>query len=235
MKKDKLAQTLLAEPDEALKGYLQTLLDEIPTSDAPAPPASELATQARSAQARKISTRTKPAVETPPVEQPSEKRVAAPTQDAADAGPQRPEWAGATFQALYFEAADSQFCLPLVCMKSIVRLEKALTKVPGLPPWHLGVMSLRGENVGVIDLARLMLGAEGDRESRHNYVLLLDDGRWGLACDGLGQAQAVDPADVRWRQVKNQPRFLEGVIRQSLTPLLSTRDILAALKEAGAR
>ncbi len=233
MKKQEHAQTLLAEPDEALVGYLQTLLDEIPPLNNPESltetPVSipRLAVKTKSVQP---IAETKPET-TPHLRKAPESTAAVDDGTGLDVDDNLPEWADSSFQALSFHAAGNEFSLPLVCMKSIARLEKALTKVPGLPSWHLGVMCLRGENVGVIDLAQLLLGGENAERSCNDYVLLLDDGHWGLACDRLGQASRVEVSDVRWRKARNKPRFMEGVIKQSLTPLLSTRDILRVVNQ----
>ncbi len=240
MKTDnKPATTRLAEPDTALKSYLQTLLDEIVPLDSP---------PERQKPTVKTNTRGKPAPKPAPVvTAPQPTALAAPadtvletTRVAADTETEQqayqlPEWSAAEFQALDFRAGGRDFCLPLVCMKSIVPLEKALTRVPGLPPWHLGVMNLRGQNVGVIDLSMLMLGQSAQADEADKFVLLLDDGRWGLACNGLGQAGRVRPEDVRWRKRADQPRYLEGVIKQRLVPVLSSKDVLQAVKAGLAR
>ncbi len=233
MNKQSHAQTLLAEPDEALVGYLQNLLDEIP---APEAPASEMAAPVSTCGIEKIAESLNPAVETRPEtsslpQQATETEVAVDVDIRLDCEDGLPEWADTSFQSLSFRAAGREFSLPLVCMKRIVRLDKPLTCLPGLPAWHLGLLGLRGEKVGVIDLARLLRGGEGTQCTRNEYVLILDDGCWGLACEHLGQAVRLEVPDVRWRQVRGKPRFMEGVVEKSLTPLLSTRDILRAVNK----
>jgi len=233
MNKQPHAQTLLAEPDEALARYLQTLLDEIPALEVAE---SEMESPASICGIEEKAESCSPTVGAKPetsslLQQVTENVAAVDADTRLESEDGLPEWAESSFQSLSFRAAGVEFSLPLVCMKRIVRLDKPLTRLPGLPAWHLGLLSLRGEKVGVIDLARLLHGGESAQSNRNDYVLILDDGRWGLACEQLGQAARLEVPDIRWRQARGKPRFMEGVIEKSLTPLLSTRDILRAVNK----
>ncbi len=212
------SRVALAEPDEALLGYLQTLLDEIPEEP-------ETAVAERPAIAQVQLEVAPPVVETVP--EPGIQAAPAAETGAQEAAP--PELTLEPFQALSFEAAGAKFSLPLLDMKSIVPLTGPLTQLPGHPDWHLGVLLVRGDKVGVVDLARLLHGASVASGAEAAYVLMLDDGRWGLACQRLGNAFRVDPENVRWRQSRAGPRYIRGVLRDSMTPLLSTAEILERL------
>jgi len=226
MKTDRETRTALAEPDEALLGYLQTLLDEIPDDPAPAPAPAPVKPAIQPPVA--VQAAPEPTV----VEAVPEPEVHAPQVEAPEpVEPALPAWAREPFQALNFEAAGARFSLPLLDMKSIVPLSGSLTQLPGSPGWHLGVLSVRGENVTVVDLSWLLRGQS--TEVKGAYVLLLGGGRWGLACQSLGNAFRVEPNDVRWRRGSAGPRYLQGVLRESMTPLLSSREILERLESTG--
>jgi purine-binding chemotaxis protein CheW len=146
------------------------------------------------------------------------------------AGPRPPEWAGGPFQVLLFRCGGMRLGIPLTALRALVCLARAPTRLPGLPAWHLGVCLARGGKVGVADLGRLLRpGSDGAAQGANNYVLLLAHGPWGLACESLGSAQRVEPQAVRWRRDGSRAPLIQGVIRESLTPLLSAEAILASI------
>jgi purine-binding chemotaxis protein CheW len=213
-------RTALAEPDEALLGYLQTLLDEIPEA-----PETAVAEEAKSA----------PQVAPSPVVSAAVPETRAAAVEPAPVEPALSDRIEEPFQALSFEIAGARFSLPLLDMKSIVPLGGTLTHLPGRPRWHLGVMLVRGEKVGVVDLGVLLHGTAGASGGEASpYVLMLDDGRWGLACGRLGNAFRVEPGQVRWRRNRAGPRYVRGVLKETMTPLLHSDEILAEIRGAKA-
>ncbi len=235
MKRLPQSQVSLDEPDQALLGYLQTLLDEIPDEPevavaqaapspkpvAPAPPVQETRVET-------VQPTPKVAPE-PPVPE-VDSAVKQSVEPEVQVEPALPDWTRESFQALSFEAAGAQFGLRLLDMKSIVPMEAPLTHLPGRPHWHLGVLLVRGDKVGVVDLARLLHGPGAAATAVDDaYVLLLNGSRWGLACKKLGSAFRVEPDDVRWRRNSAGPRYIRGVLRNSMTPLLDAVEILQKL------
>lgn len=256
--------TILDEPDAALTGYLQQLLDEIPEDVPPEeikaktetkpkakPKAKPLRTPPKvkpvktrvprkaplAAEAREQSK-----VEARPVVESAVKTGAAPVSETTTAEEtkietaseavvyQHPDWSRETFQLINFETAGSRLSMPLVCLRSINRLERELTKLPGMPYWQLGVTTIRDEKISVIDLARLLAPDSAPRPRvESGFVLVLEGAPWGLLCERLGDAGRLAPDEVRWRRGQDNPPYIEGVARDSLTPLLSSRDILAML------
>jgi purine-binding chemotaxis protein CheW len=226
--KEKNLQTL-AEPDSALLGYLQTLLDEIPEQEAapPKPPIARPRPVRQKAKAPSVVAKTAPQVKIPaaPPTPESKPVVEANTQAAA-----LPSWAQGPFQVLHFEAGGGQLSIPLICMRSIVRLDTELTKLPGHPAWHLGLLMVRGEKIGVVDLARLLAPHAAPRElSAGGFLLILGDGSWGLACERIGDARNIFPDSIRWRKQGAHTPYIHGVISDTLTPLLNTDDVLKTL------
>ena len=238
MKKPERTTVDLVEPDQAMLGYLQTLLDEIPpetqTAEKPAPPAPAL-----------------PPVTAPPVAPPPprQKTAVAPpvpqvvavetpaTAAPAAVEPLVPEWAGKSFQLLYFRTGGVELGIPLLGMQHIARLDGTLTRLPGMPSWHMGMLRLRGENINVVDLRRLLLPGHQIARTADTpgYVMVLGEGVWGLACDNLGQALRVESADVRWRRPGATPRYIQGVHEQSLRPILHLGEVIDDLERGISR
>lgn len=211
---DEKTSAALAEPNQAMLGYLQTLLDEIP-ADSPQTAVLEAVVQP-SVETRIVETVT-PVLEVEPA-----------VETAAESA--LPEWAASRFQLLYFQSGGVDLSLPLVTMRNICKLESSLTELPGMPDWHMGILRARGDNVNVVNLTRLMLPATERTASRPAFVLVLEDSDWGLACDGLGQAGSVLPEQVRWRRGAATPKYICGVQRENLVPILNTREVLDALR-----
>ncbi len=203
----------LATADQAMLGYLQTLLNEIPPLEAKTATEGEPQRQILAA-------------ETP---------VTAPAEIEQTVETALPVWAAGAFQALYFDTGGIRLAIPLVNMQTIARAESALTRVPGLPDWHLGVLRVRERNVAVVDLGRLLLPNRPAPHTTPGFVLMLDDGAWGLGCDSLGQASRMESGAVRWRRAAASPRYILGVHGETLVPILDVEEVLKHLRHTTRR
>jgi purine-binding chemotaxis protein CheW len=74
-------------------------------------------------------------------------------------------------ELLRVEVASEPYALPIERVREIVRLSP-ITKVPRAPELVLGVISLRGEIVQVLDL-RLALGAAATEPTRRSRIVVL--------------------------------------------------------------
>jgi len=96
-------------------------------------------------------------------------------------------------ELLSFELDGSPYAIPVERVREIVRVRE-MTRVPRVPDWVRGVVTLRGEVVQVIDL-RMRLGlhaAETDRRSRI-IVLHGDDERiTGVLVDAVREVLRVE-------------------------------------------
>lgn len=117
------------------------------------------------------------------------RRAASEAVDEPGVGP------GLLVELLVCELAGSGYALPVDRVREIVRMRQ-LTRVPRTPDWLVGVITLRGEIVQVLDL-RMCLGLPlGDVGRRTRIVVLHgDDGEvTGLLVDGVREVLRV-PAD----------------------------------------
>ena len=97
-------------------------------------------------------------------------------------------WSGATaHELLTFYVGGQLHALPIREVREVTKLRR-LTKVPRLPRSVLGVMSLRGELLPVVDAAQAFAAqrqpsAIGDAPARAEHIIVLgeEDGPLGLA------------------------------------------------------
>jgi purine-binding chemotaxis protein CheW len=78
--------------------------------------------------------------------------------------------------------ADQRIGIPVADVREIVPLPE-ITALPGLPPWLVGLAQVRGELIGVVDLAEVL----GAGNARAHVMAVIEDpkGPVGLACTSV--------------------------------------------------
>jgi purine-binding chemotaxis protein CheW len=78
----------------------------------------------------------------------------------------------------------------------------------------------------VVDTARFVLPVEraaslayapGDR-CRH--LVMIDEGRWALACSRIGDVVDLEPTDIKWRSASGTRLWLAGTVIARMCALL---------------
>lgn len=107
------------------------------------------------------------------------------------------------FQVLYFDVYGILFAVPLDELGGIHRLEST-NHLIGRPEWYLGLQTNRDSQLDVVDTAKWVmsdkLSGEEHKES-YQYIVMLGESLWGLACGELKGTELVRPEQVRWREV----------------------------------
>jgi purine-binding chemotaxis protein CheW len=101
-------------------------------------------------------------------------------------------------ELLVFWLDGAAYALPIERVREIVRL-RALTPMPHVPEEVLGVLSLRGEIVQVVD-ARRRFGLAAAEPSRATRVIVMTGehgGVTGLLVDGVREVLRVDEGELR--------------------------------------
>ena len=96
-------------------------------------------------------------------------------------------------ELIAFELAGSPYAIPVERVREIVRV-RAMTRVPRVPDWVRGVVTLRGEVVQVIDL-RMRLGLAAEATNRRSRIVVLhgdDDRVTGVLVDSVREVLRVD-------------------------------------------
>lgn len=137
------------------------------------------------------------------------------------------------FQSLMFQVAGLTVAVPLVELNAILRYPERLVAVPGLPPWGLGVLRHRDANLIVVDSIELFVPENLRTASRSRahpgYLVVLGNGRFGLACDSVDQVVTLQPDEVRWRGERGRRPWLAGTVKERLCALLDVPSLVRLL------
>jgi len=95
---------------------------------------------------------------------------------------------------LVFELGAELFATPLIEVRSVIEFHEA-KPVPHTPPYYKGVINIRGEIVGVIDI-RERLGIKGSEKPAAQLVFETDLGSLAATVDKVQAVAALPEADL---------------------------------------
>lgn len=180
------------------------------------------------------------------VENSAETRIESTTKDviikeAVDSEPIIPEWANTPFQVLLFEVAGLKLAIPLIELSAVIEWTDSVTEMPGHANFYMGILQHLDNKVAVIDTARMVLPEEKIKKfasinprDRVKHIVLIDNYRWGLACDNIGEVITLNPNEVRWRTSKTSRGWLAGTVIDHMCALLNSEGF-AKMLETGCK
>ena len=149
-----------------------------------------------------------------------------------------PEWANEPFQVLLFEVAGITLAVPLIELSSVIEWHDGVTEMPGHADFYMGILRHLDYKIAVIDTARMILPAnkleqliDDDPRERVNHIVLIDDYKWGLACDKIGEVITLQPNEVRWRTSKTSRGWLAGTVIEHMCALLNSEGFSEMLEK----
>lgn len=140
-----------------------------------------------------------------------------------------PAWANKPFQVLLFYVAGLKIAVPLVELCGVIKWKDSVTEMPGHADFYMGILQHLNRKIAVIDTAKMIipkdkqeqLVEENPRERVH-HIVMIDDYRWGLACDKIGEVITLKPEDVRWRKASSNRSWLAGTVIEHMCALLNS-------------
>lgn len=145
------------------------------------------------------------------------------------------------FEAQLFSVAGITLAVPLSRLSGVIDAEQPLAPVSGDSPMFIGTVSCNGVQSRVLDTARLVLPADraaaldpvtGERAAS---LVLIDEGRWALACKQIGDVVELDSSDIKWRSDSSKRLWLAGTVRDRACALLDVEQLVLLLNEEMAR
>lgn len=140
-----------------------------------------------------------------------------------------PEWGKQPFQCLNVKIDNKNLIIPAMSVSYIERISKKIIRLPIEAEAFRGVVVLRNRSIAVIDLYNLISGNgiscdQNDKnvEQYHvEYVIVMEDGNYALACDEIGEMTELYPEDVRWNKASfNNPLFA-GIVPDKLSVIIN--------------
>lgn len=173
-----------------------------------------------------------PVVNIPPVETPEQVMDIVETANQQKA--EEKGYRSGEFQALFFDVAGLTVAVPLTELGGIHKMDK-LSNLPGKPDWFMGVMLHRDEKINVVNTALWVMPEKYDEamenELDYQYIIMLDNSNWGLACGTLVNTVVLNQDDVKWREQSGRRPWLAGLIKERMCALLDVEAMIELLEQ----
>jgi len=178
-------------------------------------------------------------ITTPPIVEPVlETKAEVEIQEEISNSSTVPEWARDPFQILLFEVAGLKLAVPLIELSGVIEWKETVTEMPGSADFYMGILQHLDYKIAVIDTAKMVLPKNkqsqlvgDDPRERVKHIVLIDDYRWGLACDKIGEVITLQPEEVRWRTSKTKRAWLAGTVIDHMCALLNSECFSAMLEK----
>jgi purine-binding chemotaxis protein CheW len=136
------------------------------------------------------------------------------------------------FQVLFFNVAGLTLAVPLISLGGIVQVEH-INHIIGRPRWFKGVQSYRESQLNVVDTAAWVMPEKYDEKLaqsiNYQYLVVLEESNWGLACESLVNAVKIDKSQVNWRGKAGKRPWLAGVVKEQMCGILHVRALVEML------
>ncbi|MGL4206713.1 MAG: chemotaxis protein CheW [Aeromonadaceae bacterium] len=146
--------------------------------------------------------------------------------------PAPPKWQNIVtereFQALFFIVSGVTFAVPLTELGGIHQLAKINTLF-GKPDWFAGVMTQRESQLNVVDTTRWIMPGKQSPEP-YNYLVMLGNSVWGLACHQLIGTELLHRDRIQWRSSAGHRPWLAGMVKEKMCALLHVQELLTLLE-----
>lgn len=106
-----------------------------------------------------------------------------------------PEGENAVEQFLFFQLGEEDYGLPITAVDEVIRVPDEMTRIPGAPPFLMGVINLRGKAVPLIDQRRRFDTSE-PRQAAKARAIIITTGELqaGFVVDAVSEVKPVASA-----------------------------------------
>lgn len=112
--------------------------------------------------------------------------------------PEAPQTPGSPLLVLTFEAGSDRYGLDIACVREVQPVQQ-LTPLPGVPAFVAGIVHLRGQMLGVVDLVRFFdLPVASEPLPRQIVVIVrVREAEFGVFADAVAGVQTLDAAELQ--------------------------------------
>ena len=149
------------------------------------------------------------------------------------------------FQTLIFEVGKLPLSVPLLKLGGIVKVsDEDITPLVGTPDWFMGLVPNDRGNLMVVDTQKFLMPERGDapapnknqgqsgndvKPSGYEYLILLDDSNWALACNTVGDAKNLTQDDIRWSEKSSKRPWFAGMVVEFMSALIEVDELINML------
>jgi chemotaxis signal transduction protein len=91
----------------------------------------------------------------------------------------------------------------------------------GTPDWFMGLVPNDRGSLMVIDTQKYLMPEQAaNPEQEYQYIILLDDSNWALACHSVGDAKNLTHSDVRWAEKSSRRPWFAGMVVDYMSALI---------------
>lgn len=138
------------------------------------------------------------------------------------------DWRTSDFQALLFDVQGLKLAIPLHELNGIITWpETALPKIADKPSWYMGLYSRAPQHTQVIDTGHIVLPSNyQNTKNKPQFIISIDDGKWGLACNKVESVVTLSPNEIRWRQNSGKRPWLAGTVLEKMCSILNIDELI---------
>ncbi|VAW94381.1 CheW domain protein [hydrothermal vent metagenome] len=134
------------------------------------------------------------------------------------------------FQVLLFKVAGLSLAVRLIELNGVVEWDETkITEMPGHSNFYLGLLQYLGKSIPIIDTAKLVFPADklvslsADKPyERVKRIVLIDDSKWGLACDEIDEVIELASEAIKWREDRSKRKWMAGTVIEHMCALIDT-------------
>jgi purine-binding chemotaxis protein CheW len=139
---------------------------------------------------------------------------------------------------LKFRIAGLNLAIPLKKVTGEITWSPDIAPVAGSPAWLLGLRQYDDRAVQIIDTAMIIIpkarrdAMHSASRSRYQHIIVIGNGRWGLACEKRDGQMKLNTKEVNWRTEQGTRPWLAGTLTKDRCALLDA-DAMVKLLDNG--
>ena len=135
------------------------------------------------------------------------------------------------FQVLFFEVMGVTFAVPLAQLGGIHQITE-LSHLIGRPDWYLGLQNNRDIKIDALDTAKWVMPQsikDDSYKEDYQYLVMLGESKWGLACNALSGTETITSDKIRWRETAGKRPWLSGMVKEKMCALIHVEAMITML------
>lgn len=137
------------------------------------------------------------------------------------------------FQTLIFKVGKLPLAVPLLKLGGIIKISKQdITPLVGSPDWFLGLVPNERGNLMVVDTQKYIMPEQmPNDDEEYQYLIVLDNSNWAMACHSVGDAKNLTHDDIRWSEKSSQRPWFAGMVVDYMSALIEVDELINMLAD----